>query len=299
MHAHGAPAQRRALWWALALNGGFTLVEIAGAIAFGSLVLFADAAHLASDVAGLTVALVAQALATRPASARHSFGLRRAEMVGAQINAVLLLATSGGITVAAVVRLGAPADVNGGGVLVVAALGLIVNVVAALVIARVQGSNLNLRGAALHLAADAVASVGAMVAGIGIVLWNADWLDPVVSIGIAVLVAVAGLRLLAQATSVLLESVPRGFDVDAVEGAITVAPGVASVHHVHVWELGSEAVALSAHVVLDDEPSLHDAQQRGDALKLDLERRFGIAHATLELECHDCDTPRDEMGPGT
>lgn len=293
MHDHAAPAQRRALWWALGLNGGFTVVEIGGAIAFGSLALFADAAHLASDVAGLAVALVAQSFATRPASARHTYGMRRAEVIGAQVNGVLLLATAGGIVVAAILRLGDATNVDGGGVLVVAFLGLLVNVIAALVIVRVQGSNLNLRGAALHLAADAVASVGAMIAGLGILFFDAQWLDPVMSIGIAVLVAWASIRLLAQATNVFLESVPRGFNVDVVEAAITAAPGVASVHHVHVWELGSESIALSAHVVLDDEPSLHEAQQRGDVLKATLERQFGVTHATLELECHDCDTPRD------
>jgi cobalt-zinc-cadmium efflux system protein len=136
---------------------------------------------------------------------------------------------------------------------------------------------------------DAVGSVGAIVAGLAIVLFGADWVDAAASIFIGVLVVVTAYRLLRDTTHVLLEGAPQDVDAVAVERWLTTAPGVASVHHMHLWHLTSETTALSAHVVLDDQPSLHHAQARGDQLKDGLAEHFDIAHATLELECHDCE----------
>jgi cobalt-zinc-cadmium efflux system protein len=290
--------QRRALWLALGANALFMVVEVAGGIAFHSLALLADAAHMLSDVAGLSIALVAQTLMTRPATARHSFGLQRAEVLGAQANAFVLLAVAGWIVIEAMRRIGDPVDVAGRGLIVVAVLGLAVNVGSAFVLARARshGPSLSLKGAFLHMVADAAGSLGAIAAGVAVLAWGAGWVDPVVSIVIAALVLWAAWGLLRDATHVLLEGTPRGTSPDEVERALSADGNVETVHHLHLWTLASDAPALSAHVVLRGEVTLHEAQARGDQLKLMLAERFGITHATLELECHACEPSPDEYG---
>lgn len=285
------PRARRALWIALGANGGLVVVEVVGGFLFSSLALLADATHLATDVVGLAVALVAQHLVARPASRRRTFGFRRAEALGAQANGLLVLGVAVWITVEAAQRLGHGQPVDGAGLLGVATVGLVVNAVATVVLARVAGKNLNLRAAMVHMFADVASSLGAMVAGIGILAFGATWLDPAASLGIAALVAWSAWGVLRDTTNVLLEAAPRGVDVDQVERALFGEVGVEAVHHLHVWEVASDLPALSAHIVLGEVPSLHDAQVRGDELKAMLADRFGIAHTTLELECHECEDP--------
>lgn len=282
---------RRALWIALGANAGLLAAELLGGFAFASLALLADAAHLATDVVGLAVALVAQTLVTRPASDRRTFGLRRAEALGAQANALLVLGAAVWIAVEAVGRLGTGHEVDGAGVVAVAAVALALNGVSAAVLAGVAGRRLNLRAALVHLLADVGSSFAVLIAGVGVLVFAADWLDPVASLAIAALVVWSIWGLLRDTTNVLLEAAPRDLVVGDVEHALAAAPGVEAVHHLHVWEVASDLPALSAHVVLSGAPTLHDAQARGDELKTMLADRFRIAHATLELECHECDTP--------
>lgn len=288
-----AVARRRVLRWALAANALFMVAEFVGGVVFGSLALLADAVHMLSDVAGLGIALLAQHLIERPASVRHTFGLQRAEVLGAQANGVLLLASAGWILFEAVRRIGDPPDVVGPGLLIVATLGLLVNVVSAVMLARASGRSLNMRGAYTHMLADAAGSGGAVVAGLAVTFLGADWVDAAASIGIGLLVISTAWGLLRDTTHVLLEGAPDDLDPADVEGWLQAEPGVASVHHLHLWHLTSESTALSAHVVLEDQPTLHQAQARGDRLKEALAERFSILHATLELECHECE---DEPG---
>jgi len=285
------PGPRRALAIALGANAGFLVVEIAGGLAFNSLALLADAAHMASDVVGLTIALAAQSLVGRPATSRHSFGMKRAEVLGAQVNGLILVAVSAWIIFEAIGRIGSPAEIRGGGVVIVASLGLLVNLGSAAILFRAQGESLNMRGAFLHMAADAAGSVAAIIAGVAVLAWNATWVDPVASILVALLVLWSCWGLLRDTTNVLLEGTPRGIDPDAVRAALDADMTVEAVHHVHLWSLASDEPALSAHVVLAGEVTLHQAQERGDELKAMLARRFGIGHSTLELECHACDDP--------
>ena len=290
-HAHGGGREeerRRALWIALGANSGFLVVQVVAALAFGSLALLADAVHMVSDVAALAIALVAQRIASAPPSRRHTYGMVRAEVIGAQVNALLLLGAAAWIVVEAVQRLGESPEIDGAGVAAVALLGLFVNAGSAWVVARAAGANLNLRGAFWHLTGDALGSVAALVAGLAVVFADATWVDAAASLVIAALITISALVLLRDVVRVLLEGAPSGVQVDDVERALAAAPRVEAVHHVHVWSLGSETPALSAHVVLAGEPSLHEAQARGDELKSMLADRFGIGHATLELECHDC-----------
>jgi cobalt-zinc-cadmium efflux system protein len=281
---------------ALAANGVFFGVQLAAGIAFGSLALIADSAHMASDVVALALALLAQALITRPASVRNTYGMQRAEVLAAQANAAVLLLVSGWVVYEAIQRFSHPEPVDGLGVVIVGLLGLAVNAGSAWIINRSSGDSLNLRGAFLHLASDAAGSVGVVIAGVVVMATGAEWVDPLISILISGLVLVAAWQLLRDATRVLLEGAPKGLDVAEVEQALTTAVGVEAVHHLHVWSIGSETPALSAHVVLSGELTLHAAQARGDELKTELAARFGIEHATLELECHSCDDDEHDTG---
>jgi len=288
--------QRRVLWWVLVANGAFMVVEIVAGLAFGSLALLADATHMGSDVIGLGIALVAQSLMARPSSASHSYGWQRAEVLGAQANAFVLLATTGWVVYEAASRLGAgDTHIDGVGLFVVATVGLAVNLGSAVALARPQGTSLNIRGAFVHMALDAAGSVAAMIAGLAVSLFAADWVDPVVSMLIAALVLWSAWDLFRATTRVLLEATPRGLDPEAVNAAIAAEPGVTAVHHLHLWSLASDTPALSVHVVVDAEPTLHEAQRRGAAVRTMLADRFGISHATVELECHPCDVdePKD------
>jgi cobalt-zinc-cadmium efflux system protein len=183
--------------------------------------------------------------------------------------------------------------VSGGGVLIVGLAGLAVNGASATLLARGRGDSLNVHGAFLHMALDALGSVGAVVAGAVVLLTAATWIDPTVSILIAVLVLWSAFSLLRATTSVLLEGSPRGIDPDAVVVALARDPDVEGVHHLHIWNLASDVAALSVHVQVRGEVTLHDAQVTGARLKQLLADDFGITHATVELECHACDGPID------
>jgi cobalt-zinc-cadmium efflux system protein len=282
-------AQRRALRVAALANAAFMGAEIAGGLLFGSLALLADAAHMLSDVAALGVALLALRLIERPHTARHTYGFQRAEVLAAQVNAIALFAVSGLILYEAIKRLHAPHHIAGAGLLVIATGGLVVNIASAVVLRRSAGHSLNMRGAFLHMTLDAAGSLAAIAAGVAVIVWRAVWVDATASIAISLLVVWSAWKLFGEAVQVLLEAAPRGIDAREAERLIADDPAVTGVHHVHVWSLASDVPALSAHVVLGEEISLHDAQLHGDRLKTTLAEHMGIRHATLELECHDCE----------
>lgn len=281
-------AQAGALRIALIANASFMFVELVGGLAFDSLALLADAGHMLSDVAALVIALLAHRLLSRPPSDRHTYGLQRAEVVGAQVNALLLLVLAAWLLFESADRVTDPQTVQGAGLVVVAFVGLLVNLSSAALLHRNKGNSLNMRGALLHMALDAIGSVAALAAGIGIVLWDARWLDPAASAAIAFLIVWSGWHLLRETTHVLLEGTPRGLDVAQIQSALTSDRAVESIHHLHLWNLASDVPALSAHVVVGSERTLHEAQLHSDRLKTMLSERFGIEHATLELECHAC-----------
>ena len=288
-HEHGHTHRAgRSLRIALALNATFLVVEVLGGLAFHSLALLADGVHMVSDVVALGIAAAAAALALRPPTDRHTYGFGRAEIVAATLNAVVLLLASTAIVVAAISRLGTPVQVHGGGVIAVAAVGLVVNVASALVLARDAASNLNVRAALWHMVGDALGSVAALVAGVAVVVWHANWVDPVASIVVTGLVVVGGWRVLRDAISVLLDAVPAHLDRGAVVETILAEPGVTAAHHLHLWTIGTGDVALSAHVVLDGERTLHDAQELAERVKHRLDHEYGITHSTIEVECHPC-----------
>jgi len=293
-HHHGAGAdlgarRRRALWWSVGLNGALFVVEIVGGVAFHSLALLADGAHLLTDVVGLVLALVAERLAARPATERHTYGWQRVEVLAGLANALILIVASCAIAWEAFQRLAHPVDVAGLGVVVVAAAGLAANVVSAALLGRVMGQNLNVRAAWLHMVADALGSIAAMLSGVAIVVWDAHWADPVASLVVTGLLLVATWGLLRDAVQVLLEGVPPDLTPASIREVLCADPAVAEVHHLHVWALTQESTALSAHVVLRGAPTLNEAQAEGARLKRVLAERFGVHHSTLELEGQACD----------
>ena len=280
----GRPGQRRALGWALGVNAALLVVEIAGGIIFGSLALLADAAHLVSDVAGLGIAVGALTLMARPISGAHSFGLARAEVMAAQVSALLLVGSGVWIIVAGVARLHEPVNVSSGGLVAVAALGLLVNAGSAVVVHRARGKSLNMRASVAHLATDAAGSLAAILAGVAIWAWG--WLaaDAVASLATAVLVLWAGWGLIRESTHVLMEGTPRGLEPSAVRAAICQVAGVVDVHHLHLWNLASDVPTCSAHIVLAGQPSLHAAQAVAAQVRGELAAQFSLTHVTLELE---------------
>ena len=291
--AHRA-SRTSALRAVLAINAVFLAIEIVGGLAFHSLALLADGVHMVSDVVAITLALWATTLTTRAPTHRHTYGFGRAEILVAQGNAFMLLAASAWIVFEAVSRIGAAPKVEGAGVVLVAGLGLAANALSAGLLARHASGNLNMRSAFWHMASDALGCAAALGAGIAAWVWQLYWLDPVASLAVTVLVILAGWRVLADATRVLLEAAPGHVDRPQVVAAIEELPAVRAVHHMHLWSIGSGATALSAHVVLAEEQSLHDAQLVAADIKRCLAEEFGIDHATLEVECHECES--DEVG---
>jgi cobalt-zinc-cadmium efflux system protein len=285
--------QRRVLWIALAANGLYMVVEVIGGIAFNSLALLADATHMLSDVVGLALALTAHSLAARPPTQRHTYGFQRAEVLGALANGALLVATSAWIVIEAIRRLGETVDIDGPGMLAVATIGLVVNLMSAMLLARAAGRSLNMRGAFLHMAADAAGSVSAMSAALVIIAGGPTWTDSAASILIAVLVLWAAWSLVQSALRVLLEGAPSHLDPDSVSDAIAEVPGVGDVHHLHLWSLASDTPALSVHITLAAPADLHGAQLTADLVREMLRNEFEIDHATIEVECHEC---ADEPG---
>jgi cobalt-zinc-cadmium efflux system protein len=291
-HGHSVEARAdvgRALVIVLVANGALLVGELVAAVGFRALALLAEAFHLLTDVSGLALAVLAIRLMARPATARHSYGLQRAEVLAAQANAAILLAGSAWVIVEAARRLAHPVAVSGRGLVAVGAIGVAVNLVSAFLLRGDRASNLSVRGAFVHLASDAVGSFGAVLAGVAVVVWGFRRADPLVSFAIALLVVLAAWRLLRDTLHVLLEGTPEGMESAVVESALAAEEGVENVHHLHLWSLATTTPALSAHVVLSGSPSMHEAQIRADELKAMLAARFGIQHATLELECHGHD----------
>ena len=290
-HSHAIPTgvgRSRALTLSFLANAVLLVGMIVATIAFGSLAVLADAAHQLTDVFGLALALIAFRLAKRPSSPSFTWGFRRSEVLGALANAVLLLASGVWILFEASQRLDEPPEINGAGVIAIALIGLAVNGFSARSIVRVSGDNLNLRGAAIHLLADAAGSAAVLVSGITAYFWDVHWVDLVASILIAVLVLWTGWRLLVETVRVLLEGTPSGMEIDELTKAMLSNADVSDVHHLHVWSLDGEHTALSAHLVVDRE-TLHDAQAVADTVRQELEVHHNIAHATLAIECHACD----------
>ncbi|GAA1512036.1 cobalt-zinc-cadmium efflux system protein [Agromyces terreus] len=288
-HAHGA-ANRTRLWIAIAIIGAFLVVQVVGAVLTGSLALLADAGHMSSDLIGLVVALVAAFVASRPATDRQTYGYRRAEVLGALVNGVILTVVAVTVAVSAITRLveggsGEAHEVAGGGMLLVGIAGLVANIAAMLVLRGGAKDSINLRGAYLEVLGDLIGSVLVIAAAVVIVLTGFDAADPIASIGIAVLIVPRAISLLRDVVHVLFESAPADTDVAEIREHLLGTPGVVAVHDVHVWQITSGQPVFSAHVEV--EPDVFASGRTGallDALGGCLSEHFDVEHSTFQLE---------------
>jgi cobalt-zinc-cadmium efflux system protein len=283
-HDHGAGSDRRALAVALGLTAVFTVVEVAGGFLIGSLAVLADAVHMLSDNVALAVALWAVWLAAKPATPERTYGYKRAEVLAALANGIVLVALALWIFVEAAMRLRDPSDVAGGWMLVIAVAGLAVNVAAALILSRSARRSLNVQAALRHVLADLLGSLGVAVAGL--VILATGWLeaDPVASIVIGVLILASSWSILRDATTILLEGAPRGMSTEAVGRRLAAAPGVVQVHDLHVWTITSGFPALSAHVLVRAGEDCHARRRELERL---LHDEFAIEHTTLQVDHTD------------
>ncbi|WP_438345262.1 cation diffusion facilitator family transporter [Methylorubrum populi] len=280
-HVHAPKNFGPAFAIGIALNLGFVGVEALYGWLSNSMALVADAGHNLSDVLGLVAAWIAAVLVKRAPTARFTYGLRGSSILAALFNAVLLLVATGGIIVEAVQRLLEPAPVAGTTVMIVAGIGILINGFTAWLFASGAQGDINIRGAYLHMMADAVVSVGVVLAGLVILVTGFDWIDPLVSLAIAVLIIVATWGLLRDSVAMSLAAVPPGIDPEAVRAHLAARPGVRGLHDLHIWSMSTTEVALTAHlVVAGGAPDRHFLKDTADTLRA----RFGIHHATLQIE---------------
>lgn len=279
-HHHGPPSAR-GFALAMVLNGGFVVVELVYGLLASSMALVADAAHNLGDVAGIGLAWTATLLARRPPTPRRTYGFRKATVLAALANAMLLLLTVGAVAWEAVQRLWAPQAVPGLTLVVVAAVGVVVNGTSALAFMREREHDVNRRAAFLHLLADAAVSLGVVAAGAVMMTTGWWWLDPVAGLVVSAVILFTTWSLLRESLAQALDAVPSHVDAGAVRRHLERLPGVEHVHDLHIWPLGATEVALTVHLVIP--ASHHDAGLLA-RLSAELREAFGIGHCTIQVE---------------
>lgn len=270
----------RRMLQALAINLAMVVLSIVGAVLTGSLALFADAGHVLSDVLAIGLGVAAAKVAARPAHGRGTFGAGRVEILAALINGLALVAVSVFVAVEAVGRFSDPPAIDGLGVFVFGTLGLIGNVLATWVLVRGDRSDINLEGVLRHSVADALGSLGVILAGAGILLTGFDQLDAIVGLLISVLILISSWRLIREPVEVLLERAPAGLDVEEVGMAIARVEGVREVHDLHIWSITSGFPALAAHVTVQ---ATREIDSTREAIEQMLAEQFGLEHTTLQV----------------
>lgn len=294
-HSHAPKDFGLAFAIGVSLNMGFVVVEAVYGLLSNSMALLADAGHNFSDVLGLVIAWVATILAKRKPGGRYSYGLRSSSIVAALINALFLVVAISIIAFEAIGRFSEPAPVAGKTVIIVAAIGIVINTVTALMFMRGSKGDINIRGAFLHMAADAAVSAGVVIAGFVILATGWSWIDPAVSLVIVAVIAVGTWGLLKDSVNMSLHAIPPGIDQGAVSDFLKATPGVAAIHDLHIWSMSTTETALTAHLVVP-------AGYPGDAFTADLARelksRFSIDHPTIQIEtsaADDCALEPDDV----
>jgi cobalt-zinc-cadmium efflux system protein len=281
------PSQRR-LTLALVLAAAVAALEFWGGFASQSLALTTDAVHVCMDVFALGIALAATIGARRRANRRKTFGYGRLEVLGAMFNGALLFGATLVLVYAAIRRFGAPVEPHGVTMTLVAAIGFVANVTIGLTLAHDHSRNLNVQAALFHVMGDALGALAVIVGGVLILYTHQAWIDPLLSLLVACIIIVGVVRVLRDASDVLLEGTPPGIDSADVEARIVAVDGVAAVHDLHVWTIGSDSRALSAHVLLAD-GRIQEGVEILAALRRVVLERYGISHVTVQLEAEHCD----------
>ncbi len=289
-HSHGHASNKsnlRRVMIALVLTGTFMLVEIAGGIISGSLALLADAGHMLTDTMALSLAAMAFHVSKRPPDGRLTFGYQRFQILAAFVNGLSLLAIVGWILFEAVHRFINPRDILGETMLAVAAAGLVINVISFVVLHTGDKENLNIRGAALHVAGDLLGSIAAIVAAIIIIYTGWTPIDPILSVAVAFLILKSAWSLVKRSGHILLEGAPEWLDVESMQGRIVAnVPGVSEIHHVHIWGLTPQQLMLTMHVSLGEPVDSQSEVIR--SVKSFLKKEYGIGHSTIEVEVDGC-----------
>ena len=284
-HNHAAGANSKMLAIALGLTTTFLIAELIGSFVFNSLALLSDAAHMFTDSAALAIALAAVKIGQRPADDARTFGYRRFEILAAAFNALLLFAVAGYVLYEGIARFFKPSEVQSTGMLVVAAIGLVINIIAMRLLAAGKDNSLNIKGAYLEVWADMLGSLGVIVGALVIMFTGWQWVDPLVAIGIGLWVLPRTWILLKDTMQILLEGVPRGMDLKEVRGAISAVPGVAGVHDLHIWSLSSDDRSMSTHVELAEGQDFEAVRAAVAAMLLE---RYDIEHSTIQIEREAC-----------
>jgi cobalt-zinc-cadmium efflux system protein len=283
-HDHGLSEMKheKPLWWAFGMTAVFLVAEIVGGILTNSLALLSDAAHMGTDALALGISLFAVRMSRRPPDAKRTYGFARMEAIGAMINGGMLVLVAGYILWEAVGRFREPTEVASTGMLVIAALGLLVNLISMRLLKAGSGESLNVKGAYLEVWADMLGSVGVIIGAVVIMTTGWTLVDPIIAVLIGLWVLPRTWTLLREAGQVLMQGVPAGLDLDTVRDMLLAHPGVAKVHDLHVWALGSKEPVLTAHIILTDETQPPDAVRQ--SLATALTAAFDIEHATLQVD---------------
>jgi cobalt-zinc-cadmium efflux system protein len=283
-HDHDHHQHHRPLTLALVLTGGYCIVEFIGGWLTNSLALVSDAGHMLSDVTAMGLSLFAAYIATLPVNSQKTFGYYRAEILAAFLNGLALWLIAGVIFREAYYRFFSPAEVHGHGMVLIASVGLVVNLVAVWLLRGSHRANLNIRGVFLHVLSDVLGSIGAIAAGV-LIMWTGwHWVDPLTSVLIGLLILVSSFELVRESVDVLMQATPRHIDLAEVQRTLEAVDGVKRIHDLHVWTLSSNLFTLTAHAVVNGSRDQHTLL---DSLEKTIHERFGIDHITIQLEPQD------------
>ena len=289
-HSHQITSLSKAFVLGIILNSIFVFAEFVAGFYYDSLALLSDAGHNLSDVVSLILALIAFKLAKVKPNAKYTYGYKKSTILVSLLNAVILLVVVGGIIVESIQKIRYPQEVQGGAIAWVAGIGVFINAITALLFIKHKGKDLNVKGAYLHMMADALVSVGVLIAGVVIGMTGLYVIDPIISIVVAIVILVSVWNLLHDSVRLSLDGVPVGIDSENIKETVSKIPGVANVHHLHIWAMSTTENALTAHVVVENAEHMEEVK---NSIKHELEH-CGINHATLEFEigmnrCHeDC-----------
>ncbi len=286
-HHHAAPRGRKLLW-ATILNFSITLVQIVGGIVSNSLSLLSDAIHNLGDSSAIFIAFLAGRRAEKKPDERRTFGYKRIEIIAALFNAVVLIAICLFLFVEAYHRFVHPEPIHGLVMLIVALFGLIANLLSVVILHKDKDHNLNIRAAYMHLLGDTLSSVAVIIGGVAIWIWEIYWLDPAITILVGIYIIWHTWGIVAETTDILMQSSPKGVVLSELKSATEAMEGVENIHHVHIWNMDEEHIHLEAHVNIDHDMPLSEAQTIREAIERMMHDRFGIHHVTIQLEHNAC-----------
>jgi len=297
-HTHTENLRGKKLLWVTLLNFSISLVQVAGGIISNSLSLISDAIHNLGDTSAIFIAFLAGKHAAKKPDAQKTFGYKRAEILAALFNGVVLIAICIFLFVEAYKRFVDPQPIKGGIMLTVAVFGLLANLISVLVLQKDKSHNLNIRAAYLHLLGDTLSSVAVIVGGIAILFWQVYWLDPLVTVAVGVYIIYHTWGVVRQTVDILMQATPRHIDLQKIQQSVETLPQVENIHHLHVWQMDDEQIHLEAHLNISHNMPLSDAQAVRHNVETLLKNKFGIRHITLQIEYKGCEDDDELISRG-